>query len=87
MRGDQDGELPAVAGQPARRRAGHVQRPTVPGHDLFQDLLDGADVHACPVVVGQRHPVTLGHVLVYQQALCDLARLAKPRGKSSSSGA
>ena len=28
-------------------------------------------MYACPVAIGQRHAVTIAHVLVYQQALCD----------------
>ena len=65
----QDGEVPAVAGQPGRGRPRDVQRPVVAGHDLRQQLRGGTGVHAGPFGLGQRHPVGLRQMLVNQQAL------------------
>jgi hypothetical protein len=69
--GHQDGEVPAVDGKPGRGRPGDVQWPAVAGQNLCQYLLDGTDVRAGPVFLGQRHPVAVRHVLMDKQAVGD----------------
>jgi hypothetical protein len=75
---EQDGEVPAVHWQPARRLTGDVQRPGIAGNDLRQHVLDRTDVHAGPVGLVQRYPVATSHVLVYQQPLGDGGQAGKP---------